>query len=222
MPLKNIEERKKYAKAQYVKTKEAYILRSKARRLKLKMIKALLPKQERALLDCITCGSSRENALFPMRGNKCKPCVSIYNKEYREKNVDRISLSKKSWSEKNKEHKTHQDRLYAINNPEARKAARKKWEDNNPGKTLAAKVKNKADRLLRVPHWLTKDDYWMIEQAYEISALRTKMFGFQWHVDHIIPLKGRNVSGLHVPHNLRVIPAIVNTRKSNKFEVNYA
>jgi len=70
------------------------------------------------------------------------------------------------------------------------------------------------------PAWLTEDDHWMMKQAYELAELRTKMFGFAWHVDHIIPLQGENVSGLHTPFNLQVIPWSDNVRKSNTFEVN--
>lgn len=79
--------------------------------------------------------------------------------------------------------------------------------------------KRKVALMRRSPSWLTKDDLWAIEQAYELAALRTKMFGFKWHVDHILPLRGEKISGLHVPANLQVIPAKQNQQKTNKFEV---
>jgi hypothetical protein len=74
----------------------------------------------------------------------------------------------------------------------------------------------------RTPLWLSEDDFWMIEQAYDIAAARTKLTGISWHVDHVIPLRGKTVSGLHTPLNLRVIPASENQRKSNTFEVQHA
>ena len=67
--------------------------------------------------------------------------------------------------------------------------------------------------------WLTGDDYWIIEQAYELASLRTKMFGFSWEVDHVLPMQGKIVSGLHVPTNLQVIPARLNRQKTNQYEV---
>jgi len=47
------------------------------------------------------------------------------------------------------------------------------------------------------------------------------MFGFSWHVDHIIPLQGKTVSGFHTPQNLRVIPGVDNLRKNNRYEVTF-
>jgi hypothetical protein len=91
------------------------------------------------------------------------------------------------------------------------------WKQKNPGKVRADTVKRRAAKLQRTPAWLTVDDLWMLEQAYELAALRTKMFGFSWHVDHIIPLQGKLVSGLHVPTNVRVIPGIENVRKANRY-----
>jgi hypothetical protein len=58
-----------------------------------------------------------------------------------------------------------------------------------------------------------------MEQAYELAQLRTNIFGFPWHVDHTIPLRGRIVSGLHVPTNLQVIPGAENSRKGNRMGV---
>jgi len=87
----------------------------------------------------------------------------------------------------------------------------------NAGKKKSKRAKARAKSELRIPAWLSDDDKWMIDQAYELAAIRSKLFGFQWDVDHVIPMKGKLVSGLHVPTNLQVIPHVLNVRKYNLF-----
>jgi len=111
------------------------------------------------------------------------------------------------------------------------------WRQNNPDhlerhreckmkykKSLEGKSKNRSHLAKRRAALLERtisqdvDDLWMIEEIYHLAALRTQMFGFQWHVDHIIPLQGETISGLHVPNNLRVIPWLDNIKKGNKYQ----
>ena len=98
----------------------------------------------------------------------------------------------------------------------AQKPLKKAYKQANPEKSAALVAKRRAAKLLRTPQWLTKDDFWMMEQAYELAKIRSKMLGFAWHVDHEIPLQGDNASGLHVPLNLRVIPWLENLSKGNR------
>jgi len=94
-----------------------------------------------------------------------------------------------------------------------------KYKIEKAGKVNNDTAKRRAAKLQRTPKWLTSDDKWMIEQAYELATLRKKLFGFDWHVDHIIPLQGELVSGLHVPTNLQVIPGRENESKSNRYVI---
>lgn len=75
-----------------------------------------------------------------------------------------------------------------------------------------AKLKN------AMPKWLTKSDLLHIKCKYQLAAMLSKNTGEEWHVDHIIPINGKIVSGLHVPNNLRVITAKENHFKQNKYE----
>ena len=95
----------------------------------------------------------------------------------------------------------------------------KVWSKRNPHKVCAMASKRRASIRKQTPTWLTPDELWMIEEIYELAQKRTNLFGQKWEVDHIIPLNGKNVSGLHVPTNLQVIPAKVNRHKSSKFFV---
>ena len=225
MPLKDLTARAAYRKAYYIASAEKQAVwqeRSKLRRRDVaaekRRLKALEPVvvQQRA---CQDCGADITTAYVPKHGCRCKACVAVYQKAYRAGNKARIAASKKQWAVVYAERKAAQDRGYAQASPEKRALARRKWSAANPGKDNACKAKNRIARAKRVPTWLDEDDKWIIEQAYELAALRTKMFGFPWHVDHVLPLNGRKVSGLHVATNLQVIPGVENSRKHNRYEV---
>lgn len=103
-------------------------------------------------------------------------------------------------------------------NRNARLAQKKQYRQANKGRINALSALRKKIVIQRTPKWINEDYKWMLRQAYELAALRTSMFGFSWHVDHIVPLQGKTVSGLHVPWNLQVIPAIDNIRKRNRWD----
>lgn len=181
---------------------------------------------------CKKCNSIVDETLVSKTGYACKRCVSKYNRAYREANKEKIAASKKDWKLRNADHVKEKDRAYADANPEKRKAARQKWKVknkqadldskskyrlNNKGKVQCWSARRRIAKINRTPQWLTSDDLWMMSQAYELASIRTEAFGFSWHVDHIIPLQGKSVSGLHVPLNLQVIPWIDNVKKGNRF-----
>ena len=92
------------------------------------------------------------------------------------------------------------------------------WNKKYPHRHLARARKRQASKLLRTPKWLTQDDLFIIEEAYHLAKLRSQLLSIPYHVDHILPLQGKKVSGLHVPGNIQVIPAKLNLQKSNRHE----
>lgn len=129
---------------------------------------------------------------------QCKKCQSEYSRLKYELNKDTILERNKQWIESNKE--KHQ----TLN---------REWAKNNRGKSLAYGAKRKACKINATPSWA---DLRAIEVEYSLAAWCTKVMGEPYHVDHIVPLQGKTVCGLHVPWNLRVIPARENLSKGNK------
>jgi hypothetical protein len=116
-------------------------------------------------------------------------------------NREQIRAQQKEWREKNKERTAIVERAY---------------RQANLAKVNAKTSKRRAAKLQRTPAWLDATDYFEIECVYlYCAALRS--CGLDYHVDHIIPLQGKRVSGLHVPSNLQVIPAKENHSKRESY-----
>lgn len=87
----------------------------------------------------------------------------------------------------------------------------------DPIPSRIASAKSRVNRERRLVKWDIELTNFVTSEAHKLRLLRNKITRFSWHVDHIIPLKGKVVSGLHVWNNLQVIPAEINQRKTNKY-----
>lgn len=81
------------------------------------------------------------------------------------------------------------------------------WKRKNRGKLAAQQAARRATQARRTPKWADKK---AIAEFYKNCPPG-------YHVDHIIPLRGKNVSGLHTLENLQYLPAAENIVKNNKF-----
>lgn len=88
------------------------------------------------------------------------------------------------------------------------------WSEQKAAKDKARSAERKAAIAKRTPSWADKK---AIERIYMEASKLTRETGIRHDVDHIIPLRGKLVSGLHVENNLRAIPWNENRAKSNEY-----
>jgi hypothetical protein len=145
--------------------------------------------------------------------------MSAYKKQYKEANREAILQQQRAYDAVKKIEHREYSRQWHLKNKARNNAQKAEYRKNNLHKHAAKEMRRRLAKTNQTPSWLGVDELWMIEQAYELAALRTKMLGIAFEVDHIIPLQGKLVSGLHVPENLQVISATENRSKYNRFEV---
>lgn len=127
----------------------------------------------------------------------------------REKDRNRYAL--------NRETQQHRAKEYRKQNRDKHIAALKAWREKNHAKVIHDMRMRELAKRKRTPAWLTEKDKLLIERKYSLAQKKTENTRERWVVDHILPLRGEFVSGLHVPSNLRVIKATTNARKYNKY-----
>lgn len=134
-----------------------------------------------------------------------------YFKQYNRK--EEVREKKHSWYLDNREQ--------VIQSAATRPAAilreyRNAWKEANKTQVLADNKVRRRKHRDATPPWLTRKQKSEIRQLYQIAITMTQTTGEQYVVDHIVPLRGESVCGLHVPWNLRVITQEENLKKSNK------
>ena len=140
-----------------------------------------------------------------------------YFAEYRAKNRKTLREYKKAWRLANQEQERQKTAEYYEVNKEQIKQYQLDYKKKNPAKINALSKKRKAGKKQRTPKWHTEIHKERMETQYKLANILTKLTGELHHVDHIIPLHGKFVSGLHTPSNLQVIPAKQNLQKGISF-----
>jgi 5-methylcytosine-specific restriction endonuclease McrA len=133
-------------------------------------------------------------------------------------NKERILAYKKEYYQKTKEKRLATSSEYRKNNRQKVSEINKEWRLKNTAAINAKNRTRRASKNHRTPAWLTDIDYERIQNEYKLAYILSKITGEKWEVDHVIPLHGETVSGLHVPSNLKAIPAIANRAKHNRYE----
>lgn len=172
---------------------------------------------------CVTC--DRDFVRVRNRGSltECTPCQSNRRvAEWKRANPDRVRALRKRYPESQKKYATsergrqrsrEQSRRWVKANPERAKQVWKATYERNREAVIRRTIERNARH--RTPSWADLD---IIAEFYAGARELTRQTGIEHHVDHIVPLRGKTVCGLHVETNLQVIPAEVNRMKSNHFD----
>jgi hypothetical protein len=157
-------------------------------------------------------------------GPICKECSNKINNIAYHKNPEKAKASTMRWMRANPESNKAAVRKYRAKNPEQCKERTRKWRKDNPElqrkfvREYKARNPEKERAWARAwrrrvrqatPKWLSKEQRQQIVEIYKNCPK-----GYQ--VDHIIPIRGKNISGLHVPWNLQYLTSIENARKGNR------
>lgn len=179
---------------------------------------------------CNKCKEEKDFTFFAIAkrntgglSHQCKDCTKSYyqknrevflqnKKVYYEENRDKILKYKQDYYEDNSEELVLKKRKYRELNPNVHK----EWASKNKDKIAKCTSKRRARKLQATPIWLSEEQIIEIDFYYWFCQIISEDTGVKHHVDHIIPLQGKTVCGLHVPWNLQILSATENCSKSNK------
>lgn len=135
------------------------------------------------------------------KGSECHRCALIGKRKYE--------------TEATRHARLNRARTQRKENPEKFRERERAWRRNNRAKVKAKKIRNKNAQLQATPTWLTEEQWEEMNDIYRLRDILTEETGIEHQVDHIIPLQGEDICGLHVPWNLEVLSRDENAKKSN-------
>ena len=159
-----------------------------------------LRKTKGACLECLKVEWAK--------GNETR---AEYFKQYNQSEASQ--KAKKEYYERNKEQVIARAAARPV---EQRRLHREKYKAQNPELYKAFTSVRRRRHKNATPKWITPEQKLAMRNLYLKAQELTKIAGERYVVDHIVPLRGNDVCGLHVPWNLRVITQEENLKKSNK------
>lgn len=109
-------------------------------------------------------------------------------------------------------------RARVAKNPAPSRLAKSAWKKRNPDAVTEAENCRRAREREAFPKWVDREE---IKVVYKQCRVVSRETGITHHVDHIVPLINPIVCGLHVPWNLRIVPATENYAKNNRLITSY-
>ena len=163
--------------------------------------------------SCKTCCASKIALLREADPEKFRASRRLSHHKYRDERVQRMRLT---YAERRDQYNAAR-RSRRLLNRGAENEANKMWRRSNPDLVRALDSAKRAKRKSRAAEWDKELTAFVTLEASALAGLRSSVLGGEWHVDHVLPLQGRGVCGLHVWNNLAVVPAAFNLAKGNKF-----
>lgn len=146
----------------------------------------------------------------------CKTCQNDYIRKYLKDNPDKKKKYCSRDREKDPGGNTRRGKKWKSRNREKHNALNREYSKKNREKCAAKYARYFCSKISAIPAWLTKNDRDQINQIYSEAKKITDKTGIKHEVDHIVPLQGKDVRGLHVPWNLRIITAKENRSKGSR------
>jgi hypothetical protein len=129
------------------------------------------------------------------------------------KDLDKSRQRARDYAETHRQEARNKTKQWAKDNFERKRRYDKSWVEANRARSHSFKAKYRAARRQACPPWVDDAHMTRIHEIYKLRQDISERTGVVHEVDHIVPLQGKTVCGLHVWWNLRVIPREENNRR---------